>query len=177
MNEIATSEKFFTKKTVKTLILSIVLMLVGTIVYFGIHEFSHYITLLLCNGSATEVSVGVESYVGGYIQPQYIPIVALSSFLIPLCISFALVWIKNLYANFIILGFTMANFMNGFLGFVAFLLIDDKAEKMTFDIPLAIIYSQNQTGLFLFVVLCVIACCACLCFTGDRVFKTIEKHI
>ena len=170
-------KKFFDKKTVTLMLVSTLLIIVGMLVCFGLHEGSHYVTLVACNGVATEVSMGMESYVAGYIAPQHITIVALSSLLIPLVFSLATIWIKNMYFNFVALGFSVTNLINGLLGIAAFVLIDDKATKLTFDIPLAVEYAQNQTGIFLFSVLCVVFCSACVGYSGEKVKRALENYV
>ena len=166
-----TKKKVFDKKTVKVLTLSVLLLVVGLFACFGLHELSHYFTLLACNGTPAEVSIG------GYIEPRYVPIVALSSIVVPLIISIATIWIKNFYFNIAALGFSLTNFINAFLGFAAFILIDDKTVKMTYDVPLAVIYSEHQTGTFLFVFFCIVACITCLTYTGHKVSKELDKYI
>ena len=68
-------------------VISIILIISGAIINLIVHELSHYLVLKICNGSFVDGKIASESFVAGYIEPQYIAVVALASIYIPLFIS------------------------------------------------------------------------------------------
>ena len=111
------------------------------VLYFIIHEFSHLVTMLLCNGVFNNMHFGLTSFVSGYVDQQYVWIVAISSLIIPLLFSTVLFFIKNIYVKFFVLGFTWPSMMNSALGLFAIWFIND-STRQTYDIALAYDFAQ-----------------------------------
>ena len=172
-----TKKKTNIKKTIMIFVIMTCLMLAGTFLCLVVHEGSHYITSIACNGTVTEFSLGSESHVGAYIQPQYISIIALSSVLIPLVLSLIFVWFKNFYSSAIVLGFSFANLFNAFFGFAAIFLVDDMATRETFDMAMAFNHSQNQTGMLFLIAGLVIVCTFCVAYGGHNFMQALEKKV
>ena len=105
-------------------------------IYFVIHECSHLVTMLLCNGIFKDMHFGTTSFVSGYVEQQYVWIVAMSSLIIPLLFSTILFFIKNIYVKFFVLGFTWPSLMNSALGLFAIWFIKDSTRN-TYDVALA----------------------------------------
>lgn len=112
------------------------LTILGLIFYIFTHEFSHLITMLLCNGTFVDLQIGVTSFVAGYVEPQFVSFTAMSSLFIPLGISTILFFFKNQYLNVFFLGFTMPSFVYTIMGIFAMWFIHD-STRQTYDVALA----------------------------------------
>ena len=65
--------KLSEQKTIPLILKVIGIIAVSVIMYFLIHELSHLITMLLCNGTLNNIQLGETSFVSGYVKQQYLP--------------------------------------------------------------------------------------------------------
>lgn len=119
-------------------IISVILIILGAIINLIVHELSHYLVLKICNGSFVDAKIASESFVAGYIEQQYIAVVALASIYIPLFISLIMSIFKNMYVNTFCCGFTFPIFINVLFGLVVAVFEKNKIVRATYDIALAI---------------------------------------
>ena len=120
------------------------LVLLGLGLYLLIHELSHLLTMLLCNGVFEDMQIGITSFVAGYVDPKFVPITAMSSLIIPLLISTVLLFVKNQYINVFLLGFTMPSLTQSVLGIFALWFINDQTRH-TYDAALAYDFAKTPT--------------------------------
>ena len=107
-----------------------------------IHEGSHLITLLMCNGKFEAMSLGITSFIEGYINSESVSIVAISSLIIPTIVSILFFFMKSFYGSVCFLGFTLPNITNASFGLFASLFISDMNTLATYDIALSYDYAK-----------------------------------
>jgi len=129
---------------VKKVLISIFCLVSGLVLNLFIHEGSHFLFLNICNGNFVDGGFGTESFVSGYVDVKYIPLVALSSIFVPLTISCILVFIKQLYVQIFCCAFTISTFMNSLLGLIMNFFEKNTATRGTYDVLLAADYSNNS---------------------------------
>ena len=117
----------------------------GFVTSLVLHEFSHLVTLLAVNGELVDMKISSLSYVSGYVEEKYISIVAVSSVVIPLIISFLGISIKNLYVRALFASFTVSIAVNCILGLIAYFFENDSLTRATYDIALTIDFASYQT--------------------------------
>lgn len=127
-----------------TIFLSTMLIFCGMILNFVIHEFSHAIVLILCNGSLMDLELTNELFVSGYTETRYIAIIALASIYIPLGLSVISMFLKNKYVNIFYCGFTLPIFINCLLGLIAFVFEKNETIRKTYDFVLAMENCSSQ---------------------------------
>ena len=129
----------------------VLFMLFGLFLALVLHEFSHMIVLLMCNGSVEEISIGSQSFVSGQIQSQHIPLVAMSSIVIPTIIAISSLLIKKNFIKPMILSVAMHNCINVAGGiFASFLSPTDN----TWDIVLALNTTLIKWPIFVISTIC-----------------------
>lgn len=130
-------------------IMSIVCVISGAVSNLIIHELSHFLVLKLCNGSLVDTKIASESFVAGYIEPQYIAVVAMASIYIPLLIAIIMSVFKNVYINTLCCGFTLPICINILFGLFATIFIENKLIRATYDIALAIDNCKSDWWIYL----------------------------
>lgn len=128
----------------KKVLISIFCLISGLVLNLFIHEGSHFLFLNICNGNFVDGGFGAESFVSGYVDVKYIPLVALSSIFVPLTISCVLVFAKQLYIQIFCCAFTISTFMNSLLGLIMNFFEKNTATRGTYDVLLAADYSNNS---------------------------------
>lgn len=139
------------------LIKTIACVIVGAALNLIVHEISHLISLLMFGGAAEEFSLGQLSFVAGYLDRRYIAPVALSSLIVPMCLSAILLLIKNYYMSSINLGFTLPTIINGVLGLFATIFVKNQSRE-TYDVALAFNNTSAKFLVILFVITNIILC-------------------
>lgn len=132
------------EKMNRKIIVSIFFALLGLVLNLLIHEGSHFLFLNICNGNFVDGSFVTESFISGYVDVKYIPLVALSSIFVPLTISCILVFVKQLYVQIFCCAFTISTFMNSLLGLIMNFFEKNTATRGTYDVLLAADYSNNS---------------------------------
>lgn len=128
----------------KKIIVSIFFALLGLLLNLLIHEGSHLLFINICNGNFVEGSLGTESFIAGYINTKFVPIISLSSIFVPLTISCILFFIKQLYVQVFCCTFTVSTFVNSLLGLIMNFFEKNTATRGTYDVLLAADYSNNS---------------------------------
>lgn len=131
-------------KTAKLIVFAIIFITIGMGINFVVHELSHMLMLIICQGSVEEISFGANMFVGGYIDYNYISVVALASIFIPFIISSFLSIFKNAYVQFFNMGFFVPTVINILFGFVAHFFIKDIAIQNTYDLALACNFMEEN---------------------------------
>ena len=128
----------------KKALISIFCLISVLVLNLFVHEGSHFLFLNICNGNFVNGSFGTESFISGYVDMKYIPLVALSSIFVPLTISFVLVFVKQLYVQIFCCAFTISTFMNSLLGLIMNFFEKNTATRGTYDVLLVADYSNNS---------------------------------
>lgn len=126
----------------KDIIILLFLNFLGIVVNLIVHELSHLLVLYICNGQATELSVGTNNFVAGYVPYQYISVVSLSSIYVPLAISCILTCIKQLYVQIFCGAFTLPSIISILFAVIANFTNQSQSERATYDLLLAVDNSQ-----------------------------------
>ena len=135
---------FKKSSTAKLIVFAIIFIIIGMSINFVVHELSHMLMLIICQGSVEEISFGTNMFVGGYINYNYISVVALASIFIPFIISFILSLLKNTYVQFFNMGFSVPIVINILFGFIAHFFIKDVAIQNTYDLALACDFMEEN---------------------------------
>ena len=101
-----------------------------------LHEVSHLLLLYICGGTCTGGSLGAENFISGYVEQQYIPIIALSSTFIPLIISIILSFFKGFYLKMFCTALTIPTLVNTIINAVYHFTIPE-SERAFYDTLLA----------------------------------------
>lgn len=133
---------------VKKILISIFCLIAGLVLNLLIHEGSHFLFLNVCNGNFVGANFGAESFVSGYVDVKYVPLIALSSIFVPLSISCVLAFIKQLYVQIFCCAFTVSTFMNSLLGLIMNFVEKNTAVRETYDVLLAADYSNSSILIF-----------------------------
>ena len=130
--------------TAKLVAFAIIFIVIGMSINFVVHELSHMLMLMICQGSVEEISFGTNMFVGGHIDYNYISVVALASIFIPFIISFVLSLLKNTYMQFFNIGFSVPIVINILFGFIAHFFIKDIVIQNTYDLALACNFMEEN---------------------------------
>lgn len=137
-----------------------------------LHEGSHLFVMALCNGTLEELSFGTQSFVGGYIAPEYISVIAMASIMIPLVLSVILSMIRNIHILFFNTGIGISTVINIVLGLFATCFINDRTRE-TYDVALAFDSARFPVIIIVLSMVCFIIQIGC----AIRQFKQCNRKI
>lgn len=137
--------------------LTIFFISLGAIVNLIVHELSHLVVLLFCNGEVNSLSIGISSFVSGYVEQKHIAIIAMSSVIIPAVITLIISYFRQYYLCCFSCGFIIPTIINSTLGLFAVFFVKD-GTRFTYDIALAFDNVNAQWMIVILTILILLIC-------------------
>lgn len=162
-------------KTWFYVLVSLVLIPIVLFTTLLVHEASHALVAKICGYDVAGFSIGIESYVGVFVNYKDVSLIAMGALVLPLIFPLLFIWlnykdlrlsyIHNLFWAYFCMQIVVVNFGN-----ILAMAINSKVGRDSWDLIKAYDYAKGEDGVF-----CIVLSVTCLAIAGRLIFYAFKK--